>query len=258
LTVLDDAGYPQPVTTYVLVHGAWHGGWCWDPVAEMLAEAGHAVVAPTLTGLAERYTRVRPETPVGLSVHVDDVVSALESADLGDVVLVGHSYAGMVVVGAAARAADRVGHLVVVDGFLPEAGERAIDLLPPHAAAHYRESASSAGDGWQIPPRPLVNLGVTDEAFIAATAPRLTPHPLQTYLDAAVHGASELSVSGSYLLCSGWRSPFGSFADRARRLGWPVDEVDADHEVMLTASALLAGKLVDVPLVRTEAEGMPR
>ena len=164
-------------------------------------------------------------------------------------VLVGHSYAGMVVTGAAARVPHRLRRLVVLDGFLPEAGEKAIDLLPPHAAAHYRESASSRGNGVSIPPRPLANLGVTDQAAVEAIAPRLTPHPLRTYLDAAEHSTSALPVPGTYLLCSGWNSPFGAFAERAAGWGWIVDRVDGDHEVLLTDPALVVEKLTSEHLV---------
>ena len=235
------------MTTYVLVHGAWHGGWCWRPVADRLRAAGHEVVAPTLTGLAERAHLASPS--VGLDTHVRDVVGEIEFADLTDVVLVGHSYAGMVVTGVAALVPERIRRLVVVDGFLPEAGEPAIELLPPHAAAHYRESATLHGDVWLIPPRPLANLGVTDPAAVAAITPRLTPHPLQTYLDGAAHSASALTVAGSYLLCAGWASPFAGFAEKAAELGFAVDRIAADHEVPLTDPGLLAGELMSVAVV---------
>jgi pimeloyl-ACP methyl ester carboxylesterase len=230
------------VGTYVLIHGAWHGGWCWDTVAEDLESAGHAVLTPTLTGLGSRSAELTPE--VGLATHVQDVVTAVERPDLDPVVLVGHSYAGMVVVGAAAALAGRVARLVVVDGFLPERGETALELLPERAAAHYRDSAAERGDGWRVPPRPLANLGVTDERLIAELTPRLTDHPLRTYSDTAAHGASELTVPSAYLLCAGWNSPFRPHAERARALGWPVTEIDADHEVPVTAPALLAAQLL--------------
>lgn len=229
------------VTTFVLVHGAWHGGWCWSAVSSRLRAAGHDVVAPTLSGLAERAGA--SSVDVRLADHVADVVATLGEA--GPAVLVGHSYAGMVVTGAAAEVPDRVRHLVVVDGFLPEAGEPAVELLPPHAAAHYRRP-DGAGADWLIPPRPLVNLGVTDPALVEAVTPRLTGHPPQTYLDASDHSASSLAVPGTYLLCAGWRSPFGRFAERARDLGWAVDELGADHEVPLTDPALLAERLEKV------------
>lgn len=230
--------------TFVLTHGAWHGAWCWQRVAPALRAAGHAVVLPTLTGLGHRAHLSHPM--VGLDTHVRDVTAVLEYEDLQDVVLVGHSYAGMVAVGAAAAAADRVGTLVVVDGFLPERGERAVDLLPPHAAAHYRESAEEQGAGWRVPPRPLQNLGVTDDAAAAWLRPRLVDHPFKTYTDAADFGASELTVAGHYLACDGWNTPFGWAAERAAGLGWQVESLDADHEIMATSPDLLVDALLRI------------
>jgi pimeloyl-ACP methyl ester carboxylesterase len=224
-----------------LIHGAWHGGWCWADVADRLRSAGHTVLTPTLTGLGADAPALTRD--VGLGTHVTDVVTALDGVT--DVVLVGHSYGGMPVTSAAALAADRVGHVVIVDGFLPERGEAAIELLPERAAAHYRDSAVEQGDGWRVPPRPLANLGVTSAAVIADVTPRLTDHPLATYTDRSERGAGELAV-GTYLLCAGWASPFGHLAERARSLGWTVDELAADHEVPVTAPALLAERLLAV------------
>lgn len=240
------------VGTYVLIHGAWHGGWCWRQVADDLRSAGHTVLAPTLTGLAERSDQLTPD--VGLDTHVRDVGDAVERAGAHDVVLVGHSYAGMAVVNAAAWCADLLAHVVVVDGFLPERGETALDLLPEHAAAHYRDSAAEHGDGWRVPPRPLANLGVTDERIIAEVTGRLTEHPLKTYQDASRYGASELIVRGTYLLCSGWASPFRGQASRAGELGWSVAELDADHEIPVTAPALLADRLLRLAGTRSGAD----
>lgn len=227
--------------TYVLVHGAWHGAWCWRPVQRLLESAGAAVLTPTLTGLGDRAHLLTPDT--GLKTHVTDVVAAIETEDLQDVVLVGHSYAGLVVSGVAAQIPERIKRLVIVDGFLPEAGEVAIDLLPERAAAHYLESARQNG-GLVIEPRPLENLGVTDERIIAELSPRLTPHPAKTYLDAVEHGLSDLPFTGEYLLCSGWATPFARFAQRADAAGWQVAELDADHEVMVTNEKLLGQHLL--------------
>lgn len=200
------------------------------------------VHTPTLSGLGDRAGDLTPD--VGLATHVQDVVTAVLAQDANDVVLVGHSYAGMVVTGAAARLGDRLTRLVVVDGFLPERGDTALELLPEHAAAHYRDSAAEHGDGWRVPPRPLANLGVTDERIIAELSGRLTDHPLRTYTEPSASGASELTVAGTYLLCTGWASPFRPQAQRAERLGWTVGELDADHEVPITAPQLLTERLV--------------
>jgi pimeloyl-ACP methyl ester carboxylesterase len=234
-----------------LVHGAWHGGWCWDAVADRLRAAGHEVVAPTLTGLAERAPELSPR--IGLDTHVQDAADAIRHT-AADVVLVGHSYSGMVVTGAAALVADRVAHIAIVDGFLPEQGENALALLPERAAAHYRDSAAERGDGWRVPPRPLANLGVTDERVITEVSGRLTDHPLKTYQDVSRHGASALRAPGTYLLCVGWASPFRPLAERAGRLGWRVDEVDADHEIPVSAPGLLADRLLQPAITGDSVE----
>src|SRR5437763_6310667 len=103
------------MATYVLVHGAWHGGWCWQRVTPLLRAAGHEVYTPTLTGLGERAHLGTPD--VGLATHVEDIVTMLEYEDLTDVVLVGHSYAGMVITGVAHAVPSRLTHLVYLDAF---------------------------------------------------------------------------------------------------------------------------------------------
>lgn len=232
------------MTTFVLVHGAWHGGWCWQHVSRALRAAGHDVFTPTLTGLGERSHLLTPE--VDLRTHVRDVLAVLEFEDLTDVVLVGHSYAGMVVTGAAAQAADRLRKVVVLDGFLPERGEEALRLLPPATAAHYRDSAADPGEGWWVPPRPIEAFGVTDPAVGRWLAGKLVRHPFKTYTQPSEHGASDLTVPAAYLLCAGWETRFRPMAERAGALGWPVTELAADHEVMATDPSLLIDELLRV------------
>src|SRR5690349_6349785 len=116
------------MATFVLVHGAWHGGWCWRKLSPLLAAQGHEVFAPTLTGLGERSHLAGPE--VGLAVHVQDVASLLEFEDLREVILVGHSYGGMVLAGVAGRAAERLSQLVYLDAYVPRHGQSMVDLVP--------------------------------------------------------------------------------------------------------------------------------
>src|SRR5262245_38762532 len=117
------------MVAFVLVHGAWHGGWCWKKVAPLLRQAGHEVYTPTLTGLGERSHLVHPE--VRLETHIRDVLQVLEFEDLRDVVLVGWSYGGMMVPGVADRAAERLRHLVYLDADVPGDGQCSLDLEPP-------------------------------------------------------------------------------------------------------------------------------
>jgi pimeloyl-ACP methyl ester carboxylesterase len=167
--------------TFVLVHGAWHGGWSWQRVARRLEEAGHRAITPTLTGLGERAHLASRQ--VNLAMHIEDVVATMRYEDVRDVVLVGHSYAGMVITGVGAQQFDRVSQLVYYDAFLPDDGQSALDLLPPDIGRHFTESAERDGDGWLMPERPLEPLGVHSAEAKAWLAPRMVPHPLATYTD---------------------------------------------------------------------------
>jgi pimeloyl-ACP methyl ester carboxylesterase len=133
------------MATFVLVPGAWLGGWCWRQVAGQLRSAGHDAVAITLTGVAERAHLLT--AAVGLDTHVDDVVGVFLSGDLRDAVLVGHSYGGTVITAAAARVRERLRGLVYLDASVPMHGESNNDVLPPRIAAMVRERARKDGDG---------------------------------------------------------------------------------------------------------------
>src|SRR5437868_5599919 len=115
-------------STFVLVHGSWHGGWCWRRVADRLEKRGHKVFAPTLTGLGERVHLLTPK--VDLDTHITDVVNLIKFEDLYDVVLVGHSYAGCVISGVAEQMLPAISSIVFIDAFLPGNGERMLDLTP--------------------------------------------------------------------------------------------------------------------------------
>lgn len=229
--------------TFLLVHGAWHGGWCWQRVAPILRAAGHEVVAPTLTGLSDRAHLISPL--VGLSTHIEDVVRAIDVIE-GPVVLVGHSYSGMVIAGAADARADRVVRRIHLDGFLPADGERAIDLLPERIQHHYVESVEERGWGWLIPMRSLEVLGVTEQADLDWLTPRLTPHPWLTYTEPLRLTGAVDPVPGTFIECVDWMRVFEPYAARARELGWETRELATGHEAMVTAPQALADMLLDI------------
>src|SRR4051794_24494484 len=131
------------MSTFVLVHGAWHGGGGWDRVAPRLRDAGHEVHAPTLTGLSERAHLLSPL--VGLDTHVEDVVRLIDTFQLSDVVLVGHSYAGQIVTAVADRRPDAIARRVYLDAFVGQGGEAARHLLPETAEHHWAEAVAVPG-----------------------------------------------------------------------------------------------------------------
>jgi pimeloyl-ACP methyl ester carboxylesterase len=156
------------VTNFVLVHGAWAGGWSWRPNAQGLRKAGHEVYTPTLTGLGERIHLMSPQ--IDLYTHITDIVNVIKYEELADVVLVGHSYGGMVVTGVADALADKISSLVYLDAFVPENGQSLISLVPPGFPA-----PTPASD-YTLAPLPAAVFGTSPEvaAFVDA---RTTPHP---------------------------------------------------------------------------------
>lgn len=181
------------MTTYVLVPGFWLGAWAWRPVKEALEARGHEVHALSLTGMAERSHLARPDTD--LEVHVTDVLNLLRYEDLTDVVLVGHSYAGGVVITAAAdRMPDRVAKLVFVDtGPLPD-GVAQNEFNEPAEQAANAALVAEHGDGWQLPPPPWAELAAGTDVpaeVLAALAERAVPQPWQT-------AVSPVSLTGAW------------------------------------------------------------
>jgi pimeloyl-ACP methyl ester carboxylesterase len=223
-----------------LVHGGWHGGWHWDAVALRLRAAGVLVFAPTLRGLAERATEATESTC--LADHVADVVAVLDDNDLRDVVLVGHSYGGAVVTGAAHQRPNRVAQLVYLDAFVPEHGQSLADLLGSRFAEDARAQAKAAGT-YLLPPAFAMEdvLGVGSEEA-AAHAARLSPHPLGTMFD-SVDAAAELSAERTYICCT--RNPLGMFDAYARRAreskDWHYYELPSPHDAVYAMPAVVAG-----------------
>lgn len=231
-----------PVTPpIVLVHGSFHGGWCWQRVVPLLAAAGHRVWTPTLAGLAERSTQGR--AGIGLATHIEEIAQLLEYEDLHDVLLVGHSYAGMVLSGVAERQAARIRRLVYLDAFVPADGQAMFDFLPRHFAEEWA-GAAQAGNGWGIPPPPAEVFGITDAGDIAWVQARLTPMPLATHTDTIrLPGDQAAGLRRSYLWCR-QSGVLDATAARIRQSpAWDFRALEAGHDIMLTAPALLAQAL---------------
>ena len=227
---------PGPHRTYVIVHGAWGGSWDWRVVDSLLTLHGHRVVRPPLTGQGERVHLASPS--IGLTTHVDDVVNAIRWENLHDVVLVGHSYGGMVITGVADRIPERIRRLVYLDAFLPDSGESVLGLVD---AARMPPLRMSIRDGFMVPS------WVTDTTAV----PRDVPQPLRTFTDTLrlVNPAARRIPATYILTVEPGREPdaFQPFADRAAARGWPVVRMQADHNPQRTAPAALVALLERVP-----------
>ena len=168
--------------SYVLVHGGGHGGWCYQRVARILRAKGQEVYTPTMTGLGERAHLLSPD--IDLDLHINDIVKVLEFEDLRDVVLVGHSYGGMVITGVADRATDRIGHLVYLDAATPENGQSLADVagaaMRGRAQRGHAWSTASSWCCFRVTIR-CIFYGVKDPEQIAWMKPKLTPHPWKCF-----------------------------------------------------------------------------
>ena len=167
------------MANYVLVHGSWLGGWCWQRVTPLLTAAGHNVLAPSLTGLGDR-THVGHGV-IDLDLHIKDISALLEWEDLTEVILVGHSYAGMVITAVGDRMPERVAHLFYVDAVVPEDSKAIVDLIPPEMAESIRAAAAANDDPTRMPPAPPEALGITDPADVAWVMAKSVGMPIATH-----------------------------------------------------------------------------
>lgn len=249
LALLGCAAQTQPAAgsgkTYVLVHGAWHGAWCWSRVANGLRQRGHRVYLPTQTGLGDRQHLLSPS--ITLDTFVADVVSAIETEELNDVILVGHSFGGLSVTGAASRIPQRLRHLVYLDSLILQSGQSLIDGLGTEAAAQRRSAYAAAGH--VLPAPPPAYFGVTDEADTAWLRRRLTAHPSGTWeTPMNLNGPVGLGRRTTYIACTQPRlASVAKYVQFARdQPGWKVLELAAAHDAMVTAPQALVEMLVAV------------
>ncbi len=248
------------MATFVLVHGGWHGGWCWQKVIPFLEEAGHEVYAPTLTGLAERASELSPD--IGLETHIQDIVGLLEEKHLHGVILVGHSYGGMVITGVVDAVPERIAHLVYFDTFVPRDGESMAGVVPLLKYV-LRKQAQAHGDGWRV--NPLGSpYGVTRDPDRSWLLSKLTPQPLKT-LEQPLHLKNPTIVSTkprTHISCTGrgFVSPFmqplqvyqaipypgGWRALPPTEAGWRLRQLPTGHDAMITMPRELADLLLEV------------
>ena len=236
------------MATYVLVHGGGHGGWCWRRLAAILRQARHDVYTPTLTGLGERAHLLN--SSINLDTHITDVVGVLEVEDLNDVILVGHSYGGMVVTGVADRASDRIGRLVYLDAANPKDGQSLVDVAGEHILA-IRPFGRVVDDVELVlfPDPEIVKLyGVTDPDDVAWMVERLTPHPWKCFEQPLrLTNEDELwAIPQFHIVCSSTvatRDP--QMIEKARADGrfW---EIDTGHDLMITEPQWVADALLEV------------
>jgi pimeloyl-ACP methyl ester carboxylesterase len=236
------------MATYVLVHGGGHGGWCYQRVARLLRAAGHDVFTPTLTGLGERAHLL--DERVDLERHVTDVAAVLRFEDLRDVILVGHSYGGMVITGAADREPERVGRLVYLDAATPVNGQSLEDVAGPVINAVRPMGQVVDGIELVLWPGPDAGLlyGVTDPADLAWMAERLTPHPWKCFDQPLALGNEEAlwSIPQFHIVCTS-TLPTRDRDQMARaKAEGRLWDIDTGHDLMITEPERTADALLQV------------
>ncbi|MDB5367511.1 MAG: putative esterase [Rhodospirillales bacterium] len=230
---------------FVLLHGAWHGGWCWRHVAQLLRASGAQVFTPTLTGLGERYHLRGPQ--VGLETHINDVLSLLENEELDDVTLVAHSYGGAIAQAVADRARGRLRQLALLDSDLLEDGESTYDFFAVDAAAIEQKRADAVDGLGVAAPRPS-RFGVPESNQEATDwlQRRLTPHPLKSLEDRLqLHNGGGGAIPALFVHCT--RPTFTGIdrsLARAAARGWRISELAEGHDAMVTAPGAVAELLL--------------
>ena len=206
---------------YVIVHGAWSGSWAWMRVADRLTSKGHRVFAPTLSGLGERSHLAG--SSINLTTHINDVVNEIRWKDLSDLVLVGHSYGGFVITGAAEEIRERIASIVYVDAFIPRDGQAFADFAP-----EWNLPADAL-----IPPQPAVTGDYRDDADRIWVNEKATPQPAGTFTERVrVTGAYNSVPKKTFVQATGWDSPFQDTVAQFRAdPAWQVHEIACGHDI---------------------------
>ncbi|HLU00865.1 MAG TPA: alpha/beta fold hydrolase [Burkholderiaceae bacterium] len=244
----------DPSRSYVLAHGSWHGGWCWRPVADQLRKAGHQVFTPSFTGMGDRAHLLNES--ITLDTFIDDLVQLILAEELQDVILVGHSFAGVPISGVADRIPERLAHLVYFDAVVLEDGQHSFSNYPPEEAENRIAAAGRSTGGLAVPvPDPLppawgLSPDMPEYEWIKR---RLTAHPARTYTS-PIHLQNPLGngVPKTYIHC---RNPELGLLESSRQLvrqqaEWHWLDVDAGHEAHITHPNLIANILLEKILVK--------
>ena len=238
------------MATFVLVHGAMHGGWCWSDVGRRLAQHGHDVHRPTLTGQGDRRAALTPD--VGVATHVRDLDELLWFEDLSEVHLVLHSYAGVLAGPLAERAGDRLAAVVYLGAFITTPGQNLLDVEPPEVAERYRAQVADEGEGWYLPASDafLEQWGIADEAARARVGARLTAFPFRCQVEPTEFDPEPLERLRKIYVAH-TSPPLASldrFAEAAAAAQWETHELACGHDMMLAAPEETADLLERIAL----------
>jgi pimeloyl-ACP methyl ester carboxylesterase len=241
------------MATFVLVHGAWHGGWCYRDTAKALRAAGHTVFTPTHTGVGERFHQ--SSEAITLETHIRDVCGLIEFEELDNIILCGHSYGGMVITGVADRVPDKIKALLYLDAFVPEHGDSLVSLIRTALPAEvwplfvngFRDAALANRSGlMNAIPAEVFGIKSENRAWVDRLC---RPQALATFESPALLTGDHAKVTKRlYVLADGWDpSPFRHFAAKCEKLpGWRVTKLASSHDVMVDMPQELAAQLLSL------------
>lgn len=239
--------------TFILVHGAWHGGWCWKKVVPLLRKTGSEVLTPTLSGLGDRshLTKRLDPSVIDLDLHIRDIVQLIKYEDLEQVVLVGHAYAGMVITGVSEVCPERLAHLVYLNGVVPANGESMNSQLAAVRGAEFAAWVASAirhGEGFLPAPSKTEmrsRWGISDPADIEWMSTHVTPQPVAAMSSPVrIDNPEAVAIPRSFIC--GAEAGFQVVAKRVKEAGWAVYHVDSGHATMVTHPRELAEILLGI------------
>lgn len=234
------------MATFVLVHGAWHGGWAWQEVKQQLEQQHHTVYTPTMTGLGER------QHLLSANIHIDtlvqDIAQVIEYEDLTQVILVGHSFGGTLISAVAEQLPQRIKQLIYLDAAILENGESMFSKMPPELVQARRAQAQSSSKGLTLPVPTAEQLGILDVKQWHKVAHRLTPHPLHSYdTPLQLQTLPGTRHPCHYIFCnSPLYEPLEWARKRAKHYGWPMHALNTGHDAMVTAPDKLVALLLAV------------
>ena len=231
------------MTTFVLVHGSCHGGGCWKKVTPILSKNGYNAYTPTLTGLGDRIHLVTRD--VGLYTHILDIIQVFKYEDLDEVILVGHSYGGLVIGGVAEKIPQKIRRLVYLDAYIPQDNRSAFDLEPGLETIYKERTLSGQGKEWLVASYEPEEFGVTNRDDVKWMSTRLSPMPWHTH-DQPIRITNPLAkgLPKSYICCTG----FGASQFKAQKSStdWDYRELMKGHDVMIIAPEELTYLLEEI------------
>lgn len=224
----------------ILVHGAFQGGWVWDRVVPTIKAAGHIVYCPTLTGLEPKSAALTKD--VGLDDHINDICKIIDEHRLSNVILVGHSYGGIVISGVAKARPNNISALLYVDAPIPENTQSLLDILGPEVAQIFYHIAQTTGDGWRVESFPAEAFGLQKESDKAWAFPQHTAQSLKSFTDkvTVLQTGEAPSIKIGYILCTPGNTFTQTQAQRAQEKGWHLYHIEALHSPMITDAALFS------------------